>query len=279
MWCPDLPGHTAGSQEAQLTGPVQLGAQGQAGMDWPTEAITAAVAPWLPGFSVQVLPEIDSTNSELMRRLRHGPMAPTLLVAERQLAGRGRQGRAWHSGSGALTFSLGLGLAPVDWSGLSLVAGLSIAQSLHPALRLKWPNDIWFQDRKLAGILVETASFGELRHAVIGVGINLQPVEAGNLATAPAWLGELWPSIGAPAVLERVVPPLVAAIQQFQQQGFGPWQAGFLALDALAGRTVWLSDGTHGRAGGVDRSGALLVHTAAGSRRVTSSEVSVRPAQ
>ena len=89
-------------------------------MIWPAEAVWEAVSPLLPGFTVEVLPEIGSTNSELMRRARAGCMEPVLLVAEQQTAGRGRLGRGWASQAGeSLTFSLGLPLAPADWSGLS----------------------------------------------------------------------------------------------------------------------------------------------------------------
>ena len=94
---------------------------------WQAEAIWEAVAPTLPGFTIEVLPEIDSTNTELMRRARAGQHEPTLLVAERQTAGRGRMGRVWDGGQvgdaaqlPSLMFSLGLPLAPRDWSGLSL---------------------------------------------------------------------------------------------------------------------------------------------------------------
>ncbi|MFZ2394440.1 MAG: biotin--[acetyl-CoA-carboxylase] ligase, partial [Rhodoferax sp.] len=67
-------------------------------MRWPAEAIRQAVAPGLPGFTVEILPQVDSTNSELMRRARAGRPDPVLLVAEQQSAGRGRMGRQWHSG-------------------------------------------------------------------------------------------------------------------------------------------------------------------------------------
>jgi BirA family biotin operon repressor/biotin-[acetyl-CoA-carboxylase] ligase len=66
-------------------------------MIWPAEAIWEAVSPLLPGFTVEILPEIDSTNTELMRRARAGKQDPVLLVAERQTAGRGRLGREWLS--------------------------------------------------------------------------------------------------------------------------------------------------------------------------------------
>ena len=209
---------------------------------WPAEAIWEAVAPLLPGFTVEVLPRIDSTNTELMRRARAGRCEPTLLVAEQQTAGRGRLGRSWHSAGthaaqqeGAslpsLTFSLGLPLAPANWSGLSLAVGVSVAESLQPVLPetgsrtprtgsrtprigLKWPNDLWLEDsstgahHKLGGILVETASVvgampspftatahAALRYVVVGVGLNVQtPVLDGAvspLSVPPGSLQEL----------------------------------------------------------------------------------------
>ncbi|MBX3659969.1 MAG: biotin--[acetyl-CoA-carboxylase] ligase [Ramlibacter sp.] len=259
---------------------------------WQAEALWEAVAPRLPGFTVEVLPEVDSTNSELMRRARAGQTEPVLLVAERQTAGRGRLGRAWHSqgapaqppdgGLPALTFSLGLSLAPRDWSGLSLAVGTSLAESLHPQVQIKWPNDLWLQGRKLAGILIETAGAGGSsaagRYAVVGVGINLHPRPADGLSTAPAWLQERVPQIDAPQALQCVLAPLVQALVVFEAEGFAPFQARFQARDALRDQAVLLSDGTAGTACGVGGDGALLVHTSAGMKQITSSEVSVRPA-
>jgi len=102
-------------------------------MIWPAEDIWQSCVPLLPALTVEVLKEVDSTNSELMRRARAGQTDPVLLVAESQTAGRGRLGRQWHSQAGdALTFSLGLMLHPADWSGLSLAVGLSVVESLDP---------------------------------------------------------------------------------------------------------------------------------------------------
>jgi BirA family transcriptional regulator, biotin operon repressor / biotin---[acetyl-CoA-carboxylase] ligase len=250
---------------------------------WPAEAVWEAVSPLVPGFTVEILPEIDSSNSELMRRARAGRMDRVLLVAERQTAGRGRLGRDWRSGTDdSLTFSLGLPLAPADWSGLSLAVGVSLAESLHPRIQLKWPNDLWLDDRKLAGILIETASFGEdreaPRYAVIGVGINIAAPPGEGLSTAPAWVREVLPQAQAGEILLRIAAPLVQAVQDFEASGFAPFRARFHARDALRGRTVVLSDGTTGTAQGTSEAGALLVHTAAGMNTVISSEVSVRPA-
>ncbi|WP_395688549.1 biotin--[acetyl-CoA-carboxylase] ligase [Caenimonas koreensis] len=251
-------------------------------MNWQGEALWEAIAPVLPGFTVEVLPHIGSTNTELMRRARAGQTEPVLLVAEQQTAGRGRLGRDWHSAAGdSLTFSLGLELAPADWSGLSLAVGASLAESLHPAIRLKWPNDLWLADRKLAGILIETASFTQSRdaprYAVIGVGINIAGRAADGLSTPPAHLREVLPGIDAPQALARVALPLVQTALAFQQAGFAAFQARFDARDALRDRHVTLSDGTTGTAHGTSERGALLVHTAGGMQAITSSEVRVRP--
>lgn len=245
---------------------------------WPAEAIWEAVAPGLPGFTVEILPEIDSTSSELMRRLRAGQSEPTLLVAERQTAGRGRMGRPWQGEpGGSLAMSLALPLAPQDWSGLSLAVGVAVAQALHPELRLKWPNDLWFQDRKLGGILIETAAAGGQRHAIVGIGLNISPRTADGLSTPPASLAELRPDWDAPRALLAIAPPVVQTLQRFEAEGFAPLRAAFEALDLLRGRPLRLSDGTEGLGDGVERDGALRVQTADGLRCISSAEVSVRP--
>jgi BirA family biotin operon repressor/biotin-[acetyl-CoA-carboxylase] ligase len=98
------------------------------------------VVPQWPGFSIEILPEIDSSNSELMRRAREGIQDPILLIAEYQSAGRGRQGRAWVAEPAhALTFSIGLPYQPGNWSGLSLAVGLCLAESLGEDIQLKRP--------------------------------------------------------------------------------------------------------------------------------------------
>ncbi len=271
---------------------------------WPAEAVWEAVAPLLPGFTVEVLPSIDSTNTELMRRARAGQCEPTLLVAEQQTAGRGRLGRVWQSDVGAsLMLSLGLPMAPRDWSGLSLAVGVSVAESLQPTLPplepgqpprigLKWPNDLWLSgDRKLGGILVETASFvapqaaqpatthgTAARYVVVGIGINVLPRSGEGMSMPPGCLQDVEPGLDAPTALLRIVPPLVAMLQGFEACGFAPVQPRFAARDVLQGRPVTLSDGQTGTAHGVGEDGALLVHTAQGMQAVTSAEISVRPA-
>jgi hypothetical protein len=105
---------------------------------------------------------------------------------------------------------------PQDWSGLSLAVGLSLAESLHPDVGLKWPNDLWFQDRKLGGILVEAASMGGRSQVVVGVGLNIRPRDAQGLNTPPAALTELLPELTAPACLARVALPLIQTLLAFE---------------------------------------------------------------
>lgn len=276
---------------------------------WNAETLWQALVPVWPGISVEVLPEVASTNSLLLQRT--ADPAPCLLVAEHQTQGRGRMGRQWLSAPGAsLTFSLGLPLAPQRWEGLSLAVGLAIAEALDPApsaplqqhtprLMLKWPNDLWLlrggHGRKLGGILVETTLRGGQRYCVVGVGLNVRPqspsespsespaaphavAPAAGLTHGYACLQEWLPGIEAPQALARVALPLARALRQFEGAGFAPLMPAFAARDLLRGQAVTTTGepALQGLAQGVDADGALLVQTAHTLHRVHSGEVSVR---
>lgn len=270
---------------------------------WQAEDLWLQIVPKLPGLTVEVLPEIDSTNTELMRRARAGQAEPIVLVAESQTAGKGRQGRSWVNQPGdCLMYSLGLVLQPLDWSGLSLVVGLSIAESLQAAapagqaqIGVKWPNDLWLRDgRKLGGTLIETANLpvhthipgfgagsGTPRFVIIGTGINVRPPPASSTAlTVPAaGLQDLDAAWLAPQALQQLLPRLVDDILLFATLGFAPFVKRFAARDVLRGQQVHLSDGSSGQVLGVAADGSLQLRTAAGLRSVVSGDVSVRPVQ
>ena len=271
-------------------------------MIWPAEDIWQSCVPLLPALTVEVLKEVDSTNSELMRRARAGQTDPVLLVAESQTAGRGRLGRQWHSQAGdALTFSLGLMLHPADWSGLSLAVGLSVVESLDPQgtleLGLKWPNDVWVLHNskrwtKLAGILIETAitQKGE-RYCVIGVGVNIAKPNVQDLSIPAIGLRDLSeaaaakasatkvsvPPPTAPQALAMIAQPLLGAVLAFESKGFAPLQSAFQQRDVLRDMPVTLSDDRQGTARGVDNTGVLRVETPQGMQLINSAEVRVRP--
>jgi BirA family biotin operon repressor/biotin-[acetyl-CoA-carboxylase] ligase len=262
--------------------------------DQAVQALTSSVRRLCPDACVEVVAQIDSTNSELMRRgpVRDNP--PTLLVALSQTAGRGRMGRVWQSEAHAgLTFSWGMHLAPADWSGLSLAVGLALAGALDPdgqwGLRLKWPNDLcWLSAgtvRKLGGILIETqmgAASVEAparRWCVVGVGLNLRTPQINNPGLAPVGWSEVTgePAPLGPDILQACMAALVPALRAFELHGFAPLAERFAQRDALLGQAVVLSDGRVGTALGVDAQGALKVQTAQGLQAVHSAEVSVRP--
>lgn len=272
-------------------------------LDWRADALRRSLAPLVPAIVVEVVARTGSTNDDLVERVRGSAGrrpedAPTTLrVAEQQTRGRGRQGRAWVSAPGAsLTFSLALPLAPANWSGLSLVVGLAIADALDPPraaaaprIGIKWPNDLWLLDapgqgRKLGGILIETAPVGPQRMAVIGVGLNLLPLPGADTAAFSqgcASLAEIDPDASAPGVLARVAPPLVQRVLAFASEGPAALASGFARRDVLAGQPVVVlgADGqavAEGLAEGLDTEGALRLRRGDAVQAIVSGEVSVR---
>ena len=265
---------------------------------WGIQPLWEVLNPLLPGLSIEVVDRIPSTNGSLVDRLRdasrgareaHGrglradDLRPTLLVAVDQTQGRGRLGRAWQSSAGAsLTFSLALALERADWSGLSLAVGVAIAGALDASgqIGLKWPNDLWLRQdgRKLGGILIETVGLGDHRVAVIGVGLNVQPVHVAEMAAS---LSEIDPQLTPPAALARLMPALARALVRFEREGFAGFEAAYAERDLLRGGPVVTTDSAcpRGEAMGVDADGALRVRDAEGqTHRIFSGEVSVRPA-
>jgi len=278
---------------------------------WGAEALWQAMVPLLPGLSIEVVQALDSTNSELTDRLRNagrvqqdrrggrvGDLAPQMLVAIHQTAGRGRLGRRWHATPGSsLTFSLALPLQREDWSGLSLAVGLAVAEALDPDGRrigLKWPNDLILSDvasgadahgadaprsgRKLGGILIESVPVGAQRAAVIGIGINVLPQPVAEADYGAATLAEIWPDATPQEALARIGAPLAHALLAFESGGFAPLQQAYARRDVLHGRQVRTTDAQmpEGVASGVDADGALKVAADGRTRRVVSGEVSVR---
>jgi BirA family biotin operon repressor/biotin-[acetyl-CoA-carboxylase] ligase len=241
---------------------------------------------------IEVVRETGSTNADLMARLQvlNGP---TLLLAESQIAGRGRAGRTWHMEPGkTLTFSLAwkFPLPLAQLPGLSLVVGVAIAETLaawNVDARLKWPNDVLLEDRKLAGILIEAAAEKSNPHsaawAVIGVGLNLQSSE------------HLSERIGAPIAVAANLPAdrnhivaallnsLAKALVQFKGEGLPAFVARWNRLHAYRGKPVVILDqGSvlhHGAAVGIDELGRFVLDTDQGRVAVLSGDVSLRLAE
>ena len=292
-----------------------MNTRGAPGGDWRFDVLRSVLESLLPGIDVELRQRCRSTNSELMDRLRQADgggvpgaasrreadMRPCLLVAVEQTAGRGRLGRVWRSVPGdSLTFTLALPLAASDWSGLSLAVGAALADAIEPLragvaprLGLKWPNDLWLLDpmpgadaaavagRKLGGILIETVQRGDARWAVIGVGLNVaapQGLTSDDAAYGVAGVREIDPAATAPALLARVAPALVQAVQCFEREGFAGFRIAYASRDVLAGRPVRTTQEgmPEGVARGIAPDGGLLVETGRGLATVRSGDVSVR---
>lgn len=238
---------------------------------------------------IDIVWSLDSTNSELLRRKTplHGA---SVLLAEQQTSGRGRRGRSWSSPLAAhvylsLARHFSGGLARLG--GLSLVAGVATAEALHAGgfthARLKWPNDLVVQGRKLGGLLVEGGGEqgGPVR-AVVGIGINVcMPAEFASGIDQP-WT-DLDSLAGATtsrnALVALLLQHLLPALELFDEQGLAPFLPRYAQLDALLGCEVEVRSGetsVHGRYRGVADDGALLIDSEAGLRGFHAGEVSVR---
>jgi BirA family biotin operon repressor/biotin-[acetyl-CoA-carboxylase] ligase len=245
-------------------------------------AIAAALGPLASRFAVDIVTECASTNTLLLERATKAP-AGTVVVAERQTAGRGRQGRQWYAARDAsLTFSLlyKLPRAMTAPGGLSLAVGVGITEALRElgvdGLLLKWPNDVLRHGKKLGGILIELAGTA----AVIGIGLNLRlPDSLPDDARANAAALDLW--LDRNELLARLLAALHETLAVFAQDGFATLRDRWHALNAYVNASVRvISAGAPSGEGiclGVDVDGALLLETAGGIQRILSGDVSLRP--
>jgi BirA family biotin operon repressor/biotin-[acetyl-CoA-carboxylase] ligase len=243
--------------------------------------------------ALEVLLAVDSTNTRLLDRPSPAKGSAQALLAELQRAGRGRRGRTWvtpFGGSIALSLSWTFGDAGRANPALSLAVGVAVARALqrHGAqgIGLKWPNDIWFADRKIGGVLVEVRT--EPRGAaqvVIGVGLNLslsadmrQAIEGQGTRIAAVADASLRP-IGRNALAAALLDELLGMLDAFEGLGFAAFRDEWTALDALGGRAVRLIIGNgvvEGVSRGVDAEGALLIDSEGQLRRFVSGEASLR---
>jgi BirA family biotin operon repressor/biotin-[acetyl-CoA-carboxylase] ligase len=263
----------------------------------PIEFLDAhAIAERLAGrtghVNLHVLDEVDSTSTHLAALAQAGAPSGTCVVAEWQKAGRGRRGRAWHSGLGAsLTFSLlwRFERGPGQLAGLSLAVAVAMARALERAgvagVGVKWPNDLVCDWKKLAGILVETS--GEISGptaAVIGVGVNYRLGEALEKRIDQPAIDVASAAAAIPsrnALLADLVGELVAVLEQFEREGFAAFRDEWRARHAYAGRRVSVLSGNEppreAEIVDVAEDGALVVTAGASTERLTSAEISLRP--
>lgn len=250
-------------------------------------ALTPQAAAWLTRLEVRA--HLPSTNTALLERAQAASVDGQVLTAEVQTAGRGRRGRDWHSPFARnLAVSVGVALPrpAAEVGAFSLVVGLAVRDALADVglrdARLKWPNDVLLEGRKLAGILIEIGG-ATPRDAIVGIGVNV----GGGAQVASR--------VDQPVadVTERVRPPvrnrllaaminrLAAAKERFANSGFAPFVAEWERAHHHQNRIVTLllpgsAAPVTGTALGVNRDGALRLATAQGERAFVAGEVSLR---
>jgi BirA family transcriptional regulator, biotin operon repressor / biotin---[acetyl-CoA-carboxylase] ligase len=236
---------------------------------------------------------VDSTSTRLLERTAQGADTGTVVAAEWQSGGRGRLGRAWYAAiGGGVLFSLlwRFGRGAGALSGLSLATGVAVARGVEAlgasGIALKWPNDVLWGGRKLAGILIELQgdALGPTA-AVIGIGVNvrLSVADHDRIGQPATDLGAVCGA--APdrnLVLARLLTELHRALDTFAENGFAPLRAEWQRRHAHQDRrvTLLLPGGVRasGYARGVGEDGSLLLETRAGIKRYHSGEISVRSA-
>lgn len=215
-----------------------------------------------------------------------------VFFAEYQSGGVGRNGRAWASPASAnLYFSVSRRFSRplATMSGLSLVVGVAAVEALRATgfadVRLKWPNDLWVDARKLGGILVQLRNEQLACSAVIGIGLNVRMPDEAARRIDQAWcdLSQLGDGVvSRNEVAARVLGALLPALQRFDDEGLAPFLTRWRALDALQGKPVRVTDGVQqfeGMSLGIDADGALRLRGEDGRERsFHGGEVSLRPA-
>lgn len=235
------------------------------------------------------LTQVDSTNSYLLREYQNLPTGAACL-AEVQTEGRGRRGRRWVSPFGnniclSLLWRFPEGIQQAR--GLSLVVGVLVHQALQAfganGALLKWPNDLYYQDKKLAGILIELR--GEADGpctAVIGVGVNLTPSPLLHEQVDQPW-STLSDATKQPLPRNQVAAQLMASLQvgleQFSEHGLAVYQNYWQQYDYLDGRSIRIKQGNgwkQGIARGINEAGDLLLEVEGQLQACNSGEVTVQ---
>jgi BirA family biotin operon repressor/biotin-[acetyl-CoA-carboxylase] ligase len=240
-----------------------------------------------PGWRLRIEESLPSTSDLLLRLAAAGEPAGLAVLARRQTAGRGREGRAWQTPPGNLALSLLLRPeVPAREAPLwALLGALALVEALAPilpgpaALRLKWPNDLLLGEAKLAGVLCESAARadGRLDWLVVGLGANLAEAPA-VVGRATACLADHAPAPApAPeAVAIRVLHRVEAWQRRLLREGAAPMLAAWMRHGPKPGTLLTLRTAageTTGAYRGLDGDGALLLATAGGTRRFATGEL------
>jgi BirA family transcriptional regulator, biotin operon repressor / biotin---[acetyl-CoA-carboxylase] ligase len=246
------------------------------------------------GRRIHYFDEVGSTQHVAAELAEEGAAQGTVVIAERQSAGRGRMGRSWHSPAGVnlyMTIILRPSIPLGHVSQLSLVAGVAAAEALETVapgiVALKWPNDVWLRGRKACGIIAEAVTDPSrgLTCVLLGIGINVNlalkdvPPDLRDKATSVR--------IATGRVCDRIelssalFNRLYSRYMEIEATGFAAVRPLWERYSALTGRRVTVVDGDARTAGvvrGIDDDGALLIDTDGGPTRILTGDVSIEGA-
>ena len=234
---------------------------------------------------LEVFDTISSTNDYLLRKEKNKNKDIKICIAEEQTKGRGRRGKSWISPKFKnIYFSLNSYLKKEDLSGLSIAVALSVSKVLtkiNVMSLIKWPNDLLVGNKKICGILIETAKVGELTKVVIGIGINVN-MENSELIDQE-WTSiklEKKQSVDRNSIITEMINQLCITLNKFEQEEFDYFLNKFTSLDLLKDKEFTLKDKPNetfiGK--GIDNKGLLIAQNLKDQRIVkfSSGEVSLK---
>ncbi len=246
-------------------------------MNLNQESLQKSLAGKFFGHQIHYYKEIDSTNDEAFRLGLAGAPEGAALIAESQSTGKGRMQRVWHSPAGSNIYTsiiLRPQIEPAKVSQISILAGVAAAEVLEnycpDRIKLKWPNDVLINGKKVCGILSQVKTVaGEVDFIVLGIGINVNisynefPKELCNLATSLAM--ETGRENSRLELIISLYENLAKWYKQLLQNGFNPIKERWLSLSPMIGEMVQVKfqeEAVSGKAIGLDEDGSLILLTA-----------------
>ena len=246
----------------------------------------APTSSWLK--RLDIVPAIDSTNTALIARAQGESIDGHVLMAELQTQGRGRRGRKWISPFGRnvmLSTGFQLSAQSSNIGSISLAIGVAVAKAIEEvtnlSIQLKWPNDIYLNDQKLGGILIDLLHAGPPVKLLLGIGLNIHAAPDGlDSPNAPAIaLADVVPGPSRHEVVSTLLNELVSTIRQYWEEGFESFVAAWSERDVFAGQFLHvdgLNEEVEGWNRGIDGSGALQLETNRGLRKIIGGDVTIR---
>lgn len=222
---------------------------------------------------LEVFDTLDSTNTYLLAQAKHHLASGYICFAEEQTAGRGRAGKSWDSPKYANIYCSMLWNFPLpqnNFSTLSLAVAVIIKNALRriglqALVQLKWPNDVYVNQRKLAGILIETIPHADRISAVIGIGLNCHKGQ--TVANNAICLDEIFPNFCRNELAGILIDELLIGLPVFSQEGMRPFLDHYQKCDMLLGKYILIRNSDFelpGIAEGVDSQGELKVRNERG---------------